>query len=636
MPPILVNQGLVQSDPVTLSPGELSLADNTYYKVADPILYKARGRTAFNSTPEATSILGVRALQFDGTAGLFAALVGSSYRKATIGATGTFSDLVTGLAGTAISLDSVHYNNEHVLLNGIDRNRVVRSDGTAILHGMLAATTTPGLSLTGVGTGFTLGANNTVIYWIEERYKEGSTIVKRHASTSTQTVTLTGTGVLVKPVIARPLVVNSDATHWALFATATNGSFPVGAEIAEVPIATASIEDTRTGTDPTLPSGSTYETVSTTDQFGVTQARARNGPPPIAASGDIMEGSLVLPSVTDKSILQFSITNKIHQFPANYFIAFETKEEDEIIGFRFVGSVGVVLLRDSAWAVNTLPKPDDAQFATDRVSKQIDGAFGCVGPKAFDLFSFGDGVLLAYVAPEGIVWTDGRSWSVVTDDLDFENLIEPTALHRTVLINDRDNYTLKLLYTPLGGTANTKQILLHYHPSHIKTQRDAGTGESTGTPRAKITGPNDAPANDGCIAYLNRKHALFTANTDAKLYLENTGYSMASGESPVMRVTGRDEYLAGIGGESHVRSVLVHHPAAPGQSATVTMIQLVHGQAPAPATVTIPLDYREATPTFGQAMADALQFQFEATSTTAEVGVTMFVPIFQESALEGK
>lgn len=632
MPPILVNQGLVQNDPVTLAPGELSLADNTYYKTSDPVLYKAKGRTTFNSAAEVSAILGVRALQFDGTAGFFVGLVGSTYRKATIGATGTFSDLVTGLSGTAISLDSVHYNNEHTLLNGVDRNRVVRSDGTTILHGMLAATTAPTVLLTGVGTGFTLGAGNTIIYWVEERYKEGTTIVKRHASASAQTVTLTGTGALVKPVVSRPAIVNSDATHWALFASGANGAFPVGGEIAEVVIATASIEDTRTGTNPTL-TGTTYETVTTTDQFSVSQAIARNGPPPIAASGDIMEGSLVLPSITDKSVLQFSITNKPHQFPSNYVISFETKEEDEIVGFRFVGSVGVVLLRDSAWIVNTLPKPDDAQFSTDRVKKQIDGAFGCVGPKAFDLFSFGDGVLLAYVAPEGLVWTDGRAWSVISDDLDFQNLIEPAALHKAVLVNDRDNYTLKLLYTPVGGSANTKQILLHYHPSHMKYPGDERGPQQS---RAKVTGPNDAPANDACIAYLNRKHALFSANADGKLYQENNGFSAASGESPVMRVLGRDEYLAGIGGEAHVRSVLVHHPAAVGQTAVVTMVQLVHGQAPSSSATTIPLDFREATPTFSQAMADALQFGFEATSTTAEIGLTMFVPLFQESALEGK
>lgn len=636
MAPILVDQGLVQNDPVTLKPGELSVADNTYYKIADPILYKAKGRTAFNSAAETQAILGVRALQFDGTAGFFAALVGTTYRKATIGATGTFSNLATGLAGTAVTLDSVHYNNEHILLNGVDRNRVVRSDATTILHGMLAAIAVPTLTLTGVGTGFTLSPNNTMIYWIEERYKEGSTIVKRHASLSSFVVTLVGTGAVVKPVIFRPPVVNSDATHWALYGTAANGAFPVGAEIAEAAISAASIEDLRTGTDPTLPSGSGYETVTTTDQFGVSQSLARNGPPPIATSGDIMEGSIVLPSVIDKSLVQFSITNKPHQFPANYVISFETKEEDEVVGFRYIGSVGVVLLRDAAWAIYSLPTPDDAQFATDKVKKQIDGAFGCVGPKAFDTFSFGDGVLLAYIAPEGIVWTDGRYWSVVSDDCDlFSNLIEPTRLQYTVLINDRDNYTLRMIYTPLGGTRNSKVMLFHYHPSHTKSQTDAA-GNDRGTPRAKVTGPNDAPATDTCNAYLNRRHALFTSNDDGKVYLENNGFAMASGELAPMRVFGRDEYLAGLGGETHVRSVLVHHPAAAGQTADITMIQLVHGQSPTPTKVTIPLDYREATPTFGQAMADALQFGFESSTTTAEVGVTMFVPLFQSSALEGR
>src|ERR1041385_7028399 len=208
MPPIEVSQGWNSNDPVTLAPGELSRADNTYYKPGAPTLYKGLGRKVFNSAAEASRIIGLRYLGFDGSAGLFLALVGNKYRKATVGQTGTFSDAVTGLAGSATALDSAHYNNQHFTFNGVDRNRVISSDGTAILHGMLAATAPPTVTNTGSGTGFTLSSGSTITYWVEERYKVGSTVVKRSASTVTEAAVLTGTGALVKPVISRPTTVN--------------------------------------------------------------------------------------------------------------------------------------------------------------------------------------------------------------------------------------------------------------------------------------------------------------------------------------------------------------------------------------------------------------------------------------------
>jgi len=628
MPPITVDRGLNTNDPVTLEPGELARADNAYYKPGDFTIYKGLGRDGFNSISDTDPLKAVRALGFDGTPGLFVVASDTRYRKATIGDTGSFSDMVTGLTGSA-SLDSAHYNNEHFLFNGVDRNRVVRSDGTAILHGMLTQTAPPVVTDTGAGAGFILSANNTMTYWIEERYKEGSTIIKRSASTPTETTTLTGTGATIKPVVFRPAQVNPDTTHWAAYATATNGAFPVGAEIGEVALATPSMEDLRTGTDPTLPSGANYEIVAFTDIFGVTQSIARNGPTAIASSGDIMDDCLVTNDVSDRSRLRYSLPNTPHKMPANQLIRFETKEEDEVVAFRYVGNVGIALLRDSAWSVLTLPRPDDSSFQIERVKKQIDGAFGCVGPKAQDIFSFGEGALLAYVSPEGVVWTDGSSWSVVTDDLDFfPDLIEPTLLSRVVLTNNRTYYRLEMRYAPVGATRNTKVFLLHYHPSHLKTTPD-------GRVRCKVTGPHDLSANDACVAFHKSRHIVFTANENGKLYQEDSGFAFDSGEVPVMLVRTRDEYLGGIGGESTIRTVLIHHPAAPGESATIRMVQLVHGYVPESASTIIPLTYREATPGWQQAKADAFQFEFESSSTSAEVGVTLFVAVNEPSKLEG-
>jgi len=280
--------------------------------------------------------------------------------------------------------------------------------------------------------------------------------------------------------------------------------------------------------------------------------------------------------------------------------------------------------------VVNLPRPDDSAFQIESVKKQIDGAFGCVGPKALDVFSFGYGALLAYVSPEGVVWTDGSAWSIVTDDIaDLFDLVEPSALSKIVLTNNRTYYRLEMRYTPLGGSRNTKVFLFHYHPSHLK----AGANEGI---RCKVSGPLDLPANDACVAYLNSRHVIFTANEDGKLYQEDIGYAFDSGESPTMLVRTRDEYLGGIGGESHIRSALVHHPASPGVTASVRMNQLAHGQDVQTVTATLALDRREASPLWQQAMADAFQFEFECSTTAAEVGVTLFSTIDEPSKMEGR
>ena len=123
-----VDGGFVNArDESSLADGELSRCDDAYYKPNDPGIWKAKGRSAFNSTSEDAGIKGTRFLEFDGaTKDTLVCHVGTKYRIAEAAESGNFSDLVTGLTG-GNTLDSVHYNNEHILLNGVDRNYVVNA-----------------------------------------------------------------------------------------------------------------------------------------------------------------------------------------------------------------------------------------------------------------------------------------------------------------------------------------------------------------------------------------------------------------------------------------------------------------------------------------------------------------------------
>ena len=211
--------GLVDAkDASLLAEDELSRADDIVYKPNDPAVHKAPGRSDFNTTAESSAIKGAAFLEFDGTIqDVFVDHVGAGYRVANAGHTGTFSKLVDVTTGGP-TMVSVHYNNEHFLMNGVDRNQVVTTkdssgnlvnppgSSSTFFHGMLANVSAPTLTsgykeaatpptlakYTGTGAGLTLTAGSTITYWIEERLKVAGTVTQRNAAETATTVTLTG------------------------------------------------------------------------------------------------------------------------------------------------------------------------------------------------------------------------------------------------------------------------------------------------------------------------------------------------------------------------------------------------------------------------------------------------------------
>jgi hypothetical protein len=482
MPDISVAQGKVTSrDPSLHVEGEVSEAKDCYYPPANPALRSVLGRTAFNSTAEASAIDGGAYLEYDGGAAYIVALVRglTTYRKATGGATGTFSDLAGfdssnyALSGSATILDSAYYNTKHILVNGVDRPRVVSSDGTQMFLGMLQTTAAPTISRdAGVGTGFTLALGSTILYWIEERVKVGTTIVKRSSPTTAARLTFTGDGTLDKPVITRPTLLNPDTTHWATYATGTNGTYPIGAEIGEVVAATTTMEDTREGADPGLPSGDAFEYVSLS-VAGITRNTAKWGPPPIGSTIEIYEDAAVMNDTANPSLLQFSYTDNIHAWPEDFKIRFDTKHHDEIKALRSMDNFMLVMLRSGLWRVNTLPKSSDQAFETERVKSEIEGAFGTVNAKANAKFSFGEGLRLGYASPDGgVVVTDGARWSTISNDMDWEADVSDAQDSKIRLITNPKRYALEMSYAPIGAARATKMAFMHFHPSHAKVTNE--------------------------------------------------------------------------------------------------------------------------------------------------------------------
>lgn len=632
MPPISVGNGLVTSQDISTIPdGSLSRADDCYYKPNNQAPWKAQGRSAFNATAEAGSIKGVRALTFDGATDLLVVHVGTTYRKANLGTTGTFADLVTGLTGGSM-MDSTHYNNQHILWDGVDRGRVVDSAAAVTLLGMLANTAAPTADAT-TGTGITISSGSNLKYWVEERVKSGTTILKRNAATADEVVTVSGTVTDKAIIITRPTTVNSDATHWALYGTATDGSFPTGSEISEVVIATTTITDNRTSgaptVDPVIPTGDEYDIVSASIA-GLTTNVAKNGPPPTMETADVLEDSIYGWDVNNKSVIQYSVPDEIHQWPSFYKIRFETKEEDEGVAVRTIGQIGVALMRDSAWRIQTLPVPEDSAFQPERVKTQIDGAFGCAGALAADTFSMGGGPRLAYISPDGgLIITDGYDWGTVHDDLNWEETFDVSKLSTARLTNNPSEYRLEMTATE-KSSGLVKQWFFHYHSTHLKEATQQGTVTF------KVTGPVNLQATSKTRGLLSGKRRLFSGHTNGVVYLDAGQETDGAGNTISMDVETKEYYFSVVGARNRLTRLHCHHQAGTAtQTATVNLIAKNPGEDEVSTPETVSLARREPTPLYIEGHAEAFRLRFRNSDSSGPVSLDYFIANVTEAEEAG-
>lgn len=410
-------------------------------------------------------------------------------------------------SGYVKDLDYVRIGERYFILNGASRNYDVGQPGYAgtftgsvtdkanaesVLHGMLANVGAPTANTSGAGN-IKLSAGKSIKYWIEERWKAGSTVIKRSAATSDNVLTVSGALTSKAIVISKPATVNSDATHWALYGTATEGDFPTGRELGEATIATASITDPRTGRDPdAYTTGDAYEVVSIT-LAGATVNIAKYGQPPVASTGDVFEDCLVTNDTANPSHVRWSFYDAPHAFPTVNVIKMETKEYDKIVFLRRLGQLLIIGMRYSMWRINSLPQVDDANFQPGRMKEQIEANHGAMSHRASCIFSFGKGPRLAYVSRYGIHVTDGYQAEDITDDFDWYNEVDPAVLDRAILLNNPEKYRLEFYYKSksqviapgLSGYdyARTRCLHIYYHPSHAKVGRGGGF-------KAKVTGPH--------------------------------------------------------------------------------------------------------------------------------------------------
>jgi hypothetical protein len=214
------------------------------------------------------------------------------------------------------------------------------------------------------------------------------------------------------------------------------------------------------------------------------------GQPPIATTGDIFQDSLCLNDVTVGNFLRYSYQTKIDAFPTLYYINFNTQEQDVITCIKAVGNALVVGMNGRKWRVTYLPRETDASYDRGRCVELLSSEKGIVGTLAACRFTHPEGrQMLASFSGNSFDMTDAYVEKPVTNDIDFRNLVEPTYLNITEVVNNPDLHELLLLYVPKGTSTKNGVLRFSYHPTHIKQDGSLKcSAGAMGTTRATTMG----------------------------------------------------------------------------------------------------------------------------------------------------
>ena len=343
-------------------------------------------------------------------------------------------------------------------------------------------------------------------------------------------------------------------------------------------------------------SGKPFRTVNVS-VAGITTSYGADGPPPVASTGDIFEGQLVLNDITDPSIIRYSLPDNIESFPAVYFLNFESKTQDKVTCIRRLGNKLIVGLAQQLHRINYLPRETDAEFDRGRAYEAISETEGIVGTQASTLFSpDGGALLLAYISHSGPRYTDGFQSFPLNNDLDWPSTVRlPVAgsstnyLQNCVFVNYALQQQLWLYYTPPSQTTNTKAIVFHYSSDH-KNQDGS----------FKATGPINVAGLSAATGRIGGNEVLLTGQSGGFVYVEDRGYTDASGGTLAFAVKTREIVTGGVGRTATVENLFIRH----NQDATSTVTVTPYTRFSNLAQVT------QATKTFTTANAGSIKLPF--------------------------
>lgn len=312
--------------------------------------------------------------------------------------------------------------------------------------------------------------------------------------------------------------------------------------------------------------GQSFRTVNVS-VAGITSTFGADGQPPVATTGDMFEGQMVLNDTQDQSIVRYSLPEYIESFPSIYLLNFETKVQDFVTCIRRLGNKLIVGLKQQLYRINYLPRETDAEFDRGRAYEAISETEGIVGTQASCLFSpDGGALLLAYISHAGPRYTDGFQSFSLSDDLDWGATVRlPVAgsatnyLANCILVNYAVLQQIWFYYTPPGQTTNTKALVFHYNKAHRKA---GGT--------YKVTGPISVSALSGTPGRIAGNEILLTGQSGGFTYVEDRGYTDAAGGTLGFAVKTREIYTTGVGRTATVENLFIRHNQDATSTVTVT------------------------------------------------------------------
>lgn len=574
-----LDKGLVVSREETLlQPGELTKAEECYYKPSSPTIYPVPGHTVFNTAALVDPVGIALVKNFESTESaldsptdyIFAHANGTLY-FATVGLTGTFAtNVLFELSVTiqqGISFEALQLGDTIVFLNGVNRPIEFGSplgafpSGVEVVPaGYLPLTTTPTVALI---AGTWLGTAGTYWYWITEFQERFGTESGFTSVPASIVVSLTDNVRINRPSVTPT---NTGATHWRIYRSvaSTTNPFPVGFLIAELSFSTATFDDSgeEDFTDP-------YPVIEITVS-GEDFVLERNGTPPVASMGDIFENSIITDDMNNIGLMRYTFSDSPRSWPDSYFINFERRQRERLTRITRLGSIVIAATDQRLYRVNYLPREGDAEFDRGRVYDIIAPNVGIVGRRAATFITLdGDEPVLAFVARSGLFYTNGYRFYSLDIDLDWSTLVSPDHVDDIVLIDVPHLFILVMFYTPFGGTSNTKALFFHYHSSHRK---EAGN--------VKVTGPISISAMDAVYIaseQLNQP-TVFTLQPSGIVYREES----AAPPLPMLLQTRRILAERPEGVISALRFYVRHRAGPTAAEASLQTIDQQIGEAPTP------------------------------------------------------
>jgi hypothetical protein len=302
-------------------------------------------------------------------------------------------------------------------------------------------------------------------------------------------------------------------------------------------------------TDPTT--ARFFRTITYRSQIGTTICEPANFPPASATTGSVFHGHLVLNDVTEPTAIRYSLAGYPEYFPKPYLLKFSTRRQDPITCIKRVGQLLIVGMRNAIKRVNYLPTEADTDFQQGLAHEDLAVDHGIVGTHASTLFDLtGKGVILGYVAADGLYATDGMTTRPLCRALDWENTVNSVNLATCVLQEYPKEKWLVLYYNPKNATHshNTKALIFNYDSDHVK---EDGTLTCVGP--ITVSGRSAATATIGTTTYLLTGH-----ETSGSVYVEDNGlvipdpYVVLNGTNTELQVlncpkiTTRLMYAAGL------------------------------------------------------------------------------------------